>query len=258
MAEAKPKKSFSDMFQIDDQESCEKAIKHGGIAAIVLAVVSAAFGVAGFFTSSDNKELAYFMDPWILCDTVLLIVLGIFVFRKSRVAATLFLIYFIIGKIVAWVDLGRINGIFLTLAILVFIVNAMRATYIWHKLYKAPETGDPADPAYVQQQFAKSKKLLWIALFFLVTSIAACIGAMVSVVTAIDETVTTVLFAAAFVYSICALAAIHVILGCAAMLQGRSWVMYGLVPVVITPIGPMISWVLLRIRATNGPAEAGS
>ena len=130
------KKSFWGSFSITDQESCVKAIKSGGIAAMISAAITGAFAISAFFTSSTNKGLNYMLDPWILVDAVLIVLLGIFIFRKSRVAATLMVIYFVGSKLLMWIEMGEPKGLLMTMIFLFFYVTAMRGTYIWHSKYR--------------------------------------------------------------------------------------------------------------------------
>lgn len=135
MGEKSEKKSFLGAFKIEDRESCAKAIKNGGVVAMISAAVSTVFGVAGFFTASDNKDLNYFLDPWILVDVALIVVLGIFVFRKSRVASTLLVIYFVGAKALIWYELGKPSGGLMAVIFILYYVTAMRGTYIWRSKY---------------------------------------------------------------------------------------------------------------------------
>ncbi|SRR6266487_6052376 len=136
MAVKSNKKSSFYSFKIEDRESCARAIKYGGIAAMISAAITSVFGIAGLFISSDNKDLNYFLDPWILADVVLIVLLGIFVFRKSRVASTLLVIYFVSAKLLMWHDLGRPGGTLMTITFLLYYVTAMRGTYRWHSKYR--------------------------------------------------------------------------------------------------------------------------
>jgi hypothetical protein len=135
-------------FSLPDQASCESAIRTGGIVALISAAIGLAFGAAGFFTSSDHKALNYLLDPWILLDAALLVVIGIFVLRKSRVAATLLLVYFIVSKVMMWIELEAAPGLLISFMVLVVYVNAMRATFKWHAQY-APGAADVSDPPAV-------------------------------------------------------------------------------------------------------------
>jgi len=129
------KTSFFDSFKIVNRDSCANAIKNGGIVAMISAAISSIFGIAGFFTSSDNKNLNYFLDPWILVDVTLIVVLGIFVFRKSRIASTLLVIYFVCAKALICYELGKPPGI-LSIIFFLYYITAMRGTYLWHSKYR--------------------------------------------------------------------------------------------------------------------------
>jgi hypothetical protein len=130
------KKSFWGAFSITDRESCENAIRNGGIAAMISAGITAIFAGIGFFTSSSDKDLAYLLDPWIAVDALLIVILAIFIFRKSRVAATTMVLYFAVSKVIMWYDMGKAQGLFMSIIFFMFYFTAMRGTYIWHKSYK--------------------------------------------------------------------------------------------------------------------------
>ena len=135
MAIKSEKKSFWDSFRLEDRETCAKAIKNGGIAAMISAGITSVFGFLGFFISSENNELSYFLDPVILFDVVLIVVLGLFVFRKSRVASTFLVIYFVVAKALMWYDLGKPTGALMSIIFFLYYMTAMRATYLWHSKY---------------------------------------------------------------------------------------------------------------------------
>jgi len=136
------KKSFLDNFRIQDKESCAKAIKNGGTAAMVSAGITSIFGIAGFFTKADSKDLGYLLDPWIFVDVALIIVLGIFIYRKSRIASTLLVVYFVGAKIEMWYELGNPSGLPMAIIWFLLYVTAMRGTYIWHSKYRTVPVSD--------------------------------------------------------------------------------------------------------------------
>ncbi len=133
---SKEKKSFFSSFEITDRESCEKAIRNGGVAARISAGITAIFGLLGFFIQSSDANLSYMLDPWILLDVIFVVVLAIFIFRKSRVASTLLLVYFSVSKVIMWIDLGALRGIFLSIVFFLYFLTAMRGTYAWHSKYR--------------------------------------------------------------------------------------------------------------------------
>jgi hypothetical protein len=123
--------------KIDSPESCAKAIRNGGIAAFVSAGVTALFGVASFFTGSSDQGISYLLDPLVLVDAGFLVVLGFFILRKSRVAATLLMVYFVASKLWMWYELGKPVGLFMSVIFFLFFLTALRGTYLWHSKYGA-------------------------------------------------------------------------------------------------------------------------
>jgi uncharacterized membrane protein len=124
-----------DAFLIHDRESCKKAIRNGGIAALIVGGISAAFGVTGVFWQSENERLNDFLDPWMLLDGILVLVLAIFVFLRSRTASTMLVVYYAGVKIVTWIELGTMQGLVVSIIVLGFLFSAMRGTFLWHSEY---------------------------------------------------------------------------------------------------------------------------
>lgn len=146
MTEKKNKATFSDKMKMDTQVSCEAAIKNGWCAALLSLVITLAFSCFGFFVKSDDETLNYLLDPWLLVDVVLLAIMAFFIYKKSRIAATLMFIYFVVSKITLWYELGAVQGLPLTMIFLFFYVNAMRGTFVWHSKYKNPTIEDESFP----------------------------------------------------------------------------------------------------------------
>jgi hypothetical protein len=90
--------------------------------------------VVGFFISSSNKDLAY--NPWSAIDVALLVVLGFFVFHKSRAASTLLVFYSVAGTAIAWSNVGNAPGLLVGIIFFLYYITAMRGTYIWHASYR--------------------------------------------------------------------------------------------------------------------------
>jgi hypothetical protein len=143
MTEEKKKRSFEDQLRITDRASCEQAIRNGGIAALVVAGLTGVFAIIGFFVhTSEDDPLSGFLDPWSLLDVALIVVLAVFIFRKSRVASTLMLIYYVASKILQVMDGGGTAGLIVAVFFVLYFVTAMRGTYLWHAKYRheaAPE-----------------------------------------------------------------------------------------------------------------------
>lgn len=135
MSQESEKKSFLDYFSIENETSCLKSIKNGGIAAMISAAITSVFAVIGVFSNSSDPVLQYLLDPWFSVDAFLILILGIFIFKKSRVASTMMFIYFIVSKIMIWKEVGTPNNFFISLLFLYFYFMAMRGTYLWHSKY---------------------------------------------------------------------------------------------------------------------------
>lgn len=133
--------SFVDTFRLRDRYSCEKAIRNGGVAGLISASVTGIFALAGFFINWDTALASSLMDPALTLDVGLLLIMALFVFRKSRTASTLLVVYFVASKLLLWYQLGRVPGLLFSIIFFLYYVTAMRATYIWHSSYGDAPSG---------------------------------------------------------------------------------------------------------------------
>ncbi|MFO1152646.1 MAG: hypothetical protein U1E42_03115 [Rhodospirillales bacterium] len=129
-------KPIFDEFNITDRESCRKAIRNGGIATMVVAISAVGLAALDFNDASFLGEARYARVWGSVFDAILAAVLSIFIFRNSRVASTMMVINYALAK-VAWVFI-RFSplAIIVGIVILLYLVAAMRATYIWHSTYR--------------------------------------------------------------------------------------------------------------------------
>lgn len=132
--EKKKKRSFEDQLRITDRESCENAIRNGGVAALVSAGLTAVVAIAGFFVRPEDEKLKSLLDPWSLVDVALIVTLAIFIFRKSRVASTVMFVYFVASKILQLME-GFSAGMIVAVFFALYFFTAMRGTYLWHSKY---------------------------------------------------------------------------------------------------------------------------
>jgi hypothetical protein len=124
------------LFQIGDRDSCVKAIRNGGIVALVSGGLSAVLGIAGFLIEAPHSALRPLLDPWNLVDAGIVLLLAALVLRKSRVAAALLVLHFVMAKVIMWRAAGRPTGFILTVLIFLFYVTALRGTLLWHTRYR--------------------------------------------------------------------------------------------------------------------------
>lgn len=109
-----------------------KKIRNGWIAALI----SGCFTLVIALVAMNGLDITGLGGPELFIDVVLIFALTYGIYRKSRIAATIMLIYFIFSKIVIWQETGRPNGLLVALIFLYFYTQAMIATFQYHKLTK--------------------------------------------------------------------------------------------------------------------------
>lgn len=110
--------------QLNSKKTCQQAITAGWITAVVSCVLTAL--------------LAFIWLPALFIDAILIAVMAYFIYKKSRVASTIMVVYFIASKLLM---LQGTTGLQLIVAIIftLLYIQAMRATYIWHAKYAEKE-----------------------------------------------------------------------------------------------------------------------
>jgi uncharacterized membrane protein len=125
-------------FSLSDQKTCERAIRNGSIAALVSAGLTAVLATMGAFAQPQDNQLGNLLSMWFFLEVGLILVLGVFTYRKSRIASTVLFLYFVASKLVLFLDGSgprNASGLLPSIFFFIFFLNAMRATYIWHKKY---------------------------------------------------------------------------------------------------------------------------
>ena len=120
-----------------NREDALKAIKTGAVAALISGTLTLIIILIAINTDSSDETISYFNDPWLLLDIIIIFSLAFFIWRKSRIAAIMMFVYFLISKIVIAIEAGKVSGIFISVLFLWFFVQAARGTFAWHKLEKA-------------------------------------------------------------------------------------------------------------------------
>ncbi|MEO1575674.1 MAG: hypothetical protein AAFU65_12030 [Pseudomonadota bacterium] len=111
-------------------EDIAKKIKHGWVAANV----SAAMTLVVVVMMVDS-------DKWALVDVALILALSFGIYKKSRAAATVLLLYFIASQVLAIVETGKPNGLVATLIFLYFFAQAVVGTFQYHKFIQSHGAG---------------------------------------------------------------------------------------------------------------------
>lgn len=128
IAAARP--GLYDTLMLTDRAACERAIRWGGWAAVVNAALAGVFSVMNMMRAPGSPD-----GLLQLGGALLVAVLTFFVFRRSRTAATLLLLYYLLTKIMLWLQIQTKTGLVTGMVFIVFYFIAMRATYVWHARY---------------------------------------------------------------------------------------------------------------------------
>lgn len=83
--------------------------------------------------ATGTADLGVETDWYMLFDVGLIAILAIGLWFKSRTAATLMFIYFLLSKIFLWAE-GNFQGIIMGLVFLYFYGRAMVASFRYHRL----------------------------------------------------------------------------------------------------------------------------
>lgn len=138
------------MFDISSRVGCESAMRNGAICLFLGAALLGWFVLMAYWgdpighTEFDARIQAM-RSPQQLINVVVYAVLGVFVYRRSRLAATCAVLYWVALVIWQSLELGRLSLNIVSAFILALLVVAMAASYQWHRLYAAEAAhGTPA------------------------------------------------------------------------------------------------------------------
>jgi hypothetical protein len=128
-------------------DEATKAAKHGAIAAFISGTLTAV--IVGLALTMDNPgEIAAWNDPLNIFDVVLLFGLAIGMLRKSRAAAVIAFIYFILAKVFIALETGAGAGVFGGIVFLYFFGRAIQGTFTYHRIRKAEDEDYRAAPKW--------------------------------------------------------------------------------------------------------------
>ncbi|MCW9029138.1 MAG: hypothetical protein OQJ80_09400 [Kangiella sp.] len=130
-------------------EECKIKIRRGFWTAVVVAVLTLIMAIV---TNYENGLVAM-LDSGYFYYVAACVLLAIGIYYKSRVSASLMLMYFVISKIIQINQTGKASGILLILIITVLLAQATLATFKYHRLRKQQ------NPEYQ----ATSKLTWWLA-----------------------------------------------------------------------------------------------
>jgi len=107
-------------------------IKNAWVAAVISGSLTLVITVISIYGTSIAG-----MGAWNLIDVVLIFGLAVGIYRNSRVCATAMFVYFVISKIIGWVDAGKPTGLILAVIFIYYFFKGMVATFDYHKAMKS-------------------------------------------------------------------------------------------------------------------------
>ena len=132
-----------------DKEEAIKVTKVGAIAACVSATLTLAISLAAIFSKSTG-ELRLWNDPTVLIEVVLIYVLAIFIYRRSRTASILMLVYFTFSKVFHVIDSGQFSGLVLSILFIYWFFRATQGAFTYHRIEKNENPEYKATPVWLR------------------------------------------------------------------------------------------------------------
>ena len=134
-----PESNVNVQTQTNVPDEILKRIRGGWIAAIISGVMTLILAIV-MLNSGQLEEL---FSAWAFFDVIFIFILAFGIYKKSRTAATIMFGYFLLSKILIFIETQRLNGIFLAVIFLYFYFQAMMATYEYHRLINEPQKAEP-------------------------------------------------------------------------------------------------------------------
>jgi ABC-type microcin C transport system permease subunit YejE len=104
---------------------------------LFMALVTAIVAVLGFYQTSEDPHIQYFLDPWMSIDVVLMLFLTFFLYKRKLWAAICLVVYQIINVVVVYIDLNRLPGALFILKMALF-VSAATSIHLINKEKESP------------------------------------------------------------------------------------------------------------------------
>jgi hypothetical protein len=130
-APAAPLDSSTSEIAIPDDVA--KRIKQCWIAGLVSGSITAAIAILVLSTGANVLNI----DAWAFVDVAIMLALSYGVYRKSRTCAVLLLTFFVLNKIIMWMEAGAPSGWLLALVFIWFFGQGVIGTFQYHRLKRA-------------------------------------------------------------------------------------------------------------------------
>ncbi|WP_269790598.1 hypothetical protein [Stenotrophomonas sp. Iso1] len=128
--------------EADIPDTITSPIRNGWITACVSCALTLILTVVSMTSVSDSSEPVF--SAWNFVDVALIAALAFGIYKRSRTAATIMFVYFVLSKILIMLDTGLPTGLILGLVFATFYFRAMTATYRYHRLLKEWQRNPPA------------------------------------------------------------------------------------------------------------------
>lgn len=119
-------------------QAAEKSIRQGAIAGLVVTGLTALVVTAAVTTGGDGP-LAFWNDPFNFVDVGLLAVLTAGLWMRSRTAAVLMLLYFVLSKILIFVETGQPSQLVMSVLFVYFFGKAALGAFAYHRIRRAQD-----------------------------------------------------------------------------------------------------------------------
>lgn len=120
-----------------NREDANRATRAGAIAACISGgMTTFVYLIAELTGAKGDNALAFYNDPSIIFDIIIIFLLAWFIYKKSRVAAILMFAYFLSAKLYLAVSEGQFSGLFVGAIFLYFFGRAALGAFSFHKLEK--------------------------------------------------------------------------------------------------------------------------
>jgi hypothetical protein len=123
-------------------EKALKAIKTAYIAALISATLTLIASLVAF----AGHTLDGLISPWMFLDAILIYVLAIGLYKKSRICTTSILLYWIAVKMLAFIQNGTVGSVPVALLFTYFFFMGVVGTFYYHKLPKSKPVNQNIEP----------------------------------------------------------------------------------------------------------------
>jgi hypothetical protein len=125
--------------ELEVPDDIAKKIKNGWMAGLVSVAITLVFILISLFGTSILG-----IDAWAFLDVAVMAGLSFGVFKKSRTCAVLLLGFFLLNKVIMWMESGSATGLPLTLIFFWFFIQSVIGTFQYHRWKRDTHAGEGA------------------------------------------------------------------------------------------------------------------